>query len=174
MRKFSSFIRLILLFCLVIILPVGAQGKERIKFQTDPPQKIDASFRLFKTDNMWTYLLLDTRNGRIWQVNFTVSEEGVRTKIPINLKPLVNNEEAKNGRFTLYPTDNMWNFLLLDQEDGRVWQCQFSLKEEGLRIILPIEPYAEKPGTDLPYVEKPLPAGPQKPLPLLPPFPQVP
>ena len=42
-------------------------------------------------------------------------------------------------RFKLYKTDNMWNFLLLDSVNGRVWQCQYSVeKKEGYKYCAPI------------------------------------
>jgi hypothetical protein len=33
---------------------------------------------------------------------------------------------ARVGRFTLQETPNIFTFLLLDQDDGRVWQVQWS------------------------------------------------
>ena len=44
-------------------------------------------------------------------------------------------EEEKNGRFFLYPTQNVWNFILLDQLDGRVWQVQWSIEEKNRMVI---------------------------------------
>jgi len=108
------------------------------RMKTDPPQRIDARFRLFKTENIWTQLLLDTRNGRVWQIIFSIDDKNIRAKIPINNYPLVEPQQYKDGRFTLYQTENMWNFLLLDQDDGRVWQCQFSMEGDNYRFIIPI------------------------------------
>jgi hypothetical protein len=118
-----------------------AEGADKIKFQSEPKQRLDVRFRLFRTDNMWSYLLLDTSNGRLWHISFTTdNNKGARLKIPINNDTLVTITSAVNGRFTLYPTDNMWNFLLLDQDDGRVWQCQFSMKAEAeYRNCLPVQ-----------------------------------
>ena len=55
----------------------------------------------------------------------------------LNISPLVEENNAQNGRFTRYPTSNMYNFILLDQIDGRVWQVQWSF-EKDKRMILPI------------------------------------
>jgi len=118
------------------ILVQSSFAQEPIKFETDPPQRIDVPFRLFKTQNIWTYLLLDTRNGRIWQVNYSIDSNVASVKIPINDTALVAGEKEV-GRFTLYPTHNMWTFLLLDQETGNVWQCQFSI-DDNHRFIFPI------------------------------------
>ena len=43
-------------------------------------------------------------------------------------------EIERNGRFFLYPTQNMYNFILLDQVDGRTWQVQWST-EESKRLV---------------------------------------
>uniref|UniRef100_UPI00261328CD hypothetical protein n=1 Tax=Fusobacterium sp. TaxID=68766 RepID=UPI00261328CD len=42
------------------------------------------------------------------------------------------------GRFSLYETQNMWNFLLLDNYTGKVWQVQFSTKGEDYMFTFPI------------------------------------
>jgi hypothetical protein len=124
-------------FFLFILLVSFAEGADKIKLQSDPQQRLDVRFRLYRTDNMWSYLLLDTSDGRLWHVTYTTDKDkGARLKIPVNDKPLVTKNSSKNGKFTLYPTDNMWNFLLLDQDDGRVWQCQFTM--EGTNFCLPI------------------------------------
>lgn len=36
--------------------------------QLEPTQNPDAPYRLFNTQNIYTFLKLDTRAGRIWQV----------------------------------------------------------------------------------------------------------
>ena len=136
MKRHVNFL-LTSLFLICCLLVSFAEGADKIKFQTEPLQRLDVRFRLFKTDNMWSYLLLDTSDGRLWHVTFTADKDkGARLKIPINIEALTANSSAKNARFTLYPTDNMWNFLLLDQDDGRVWQCQFTM--DGNNFCLPL------------------------------------
>lgn len=58
-------------------------------------------------------------------------------EIVLNNKTLVSSEAAENGRFTLYPTKNMYNFILLDQKDGKIWQVQWSVEEEN-RVVIPM------------------------------------
>ena len=96
----------------------------------------DAVYELFPTQNMWNFLKLNTRDGRIAIVQFDVSSNN-RMETDLNISPLVEEQNAQNGRFTLYPTSNMYNFILLDQIDGRVWQVQWSF-EKDQRMILPI------------------------------------
>ena len=41
---------------------------------------------------------------------------------------------AKNGRFKLYPTGNMYNFIMVDVIRGTTWQVQWNV-DEGKRIV---------------------------------------
>ena len=50
---------------------------------------------------------------------------------------LVSPDEEINGRFTLYPTQNMYNFILLDQVNGKTYKVQWHNEEEK-RFIRPI------------------------------------
>lgn len=98
---------------------------------------IEPAFRLFPTQNLWTFIKLDTRNGKMWQVQYD-TEGNNRREDYLNVVSLVyKKEDEVNGRFTLYPTQNMYNFLLLDQIDGRIWQVQWSHEIEN-RLVLPI------------------------------------
>ena len=45
------------------------------------------------------------------------------------------NDELKPGRFELYPTQNMYNFILLDKVKGGTWQVQWSAKEKERGVM---------------------------------------
>ena len=47
-------------------------------------------------------------------------------------------EELKNGRFELYPTKNMYNFVLIDTQRGFTYQVQWST-DPNSRFIMEIE-----------------------------------
>ena len=96
----------------------------------------DAVYRLFPTRNIWTFIKLNTRNGQMWQVQYDTGTK--QLEVPLSLKTRVSSEEETNGRFFLYPTQNIYTFILLDQLDGRVWQVQWSTKS-GERLVIPIE-----------------------------------
>ena len=96
-------------------------------------------FRLFPTENYWTFIKLNTRNGQMWQVQFSVSEPKENFEVILNSLSLVSYEGESNGRFTLYPTKNMFTFLLLDQVNGDVYQTQWSREEEYRGIIRKIK-----------------------------------
>jgi hypothetical protein len=94
-----------------------------------------AAYKLFKTENMWTFIKLNTRNGKMQQVRFSNDDKTFET--PLNLIPLVTPSEEVNGRFTLYPTQNTNYFILLDQIDGRTYRVRWSQKS-GERAVVPI------------------------------------
>ncbi|WP_332453753.1 hypothetical protein [Chryseobacterium aquaticum] len=93
-------------------------------------------YRLFSTRNMYTFIKLDTRNGQMWQVQWDTKSNQLQTSL--SLVYLVSEEDEKNGRFFLYPTTNMYNFILIDQIDGRVWQVQWSNNAKE-RMVVPIK-----------------------------------
>ena len=69
----------------------------------------------------------------MWQVQWG-TESKYQFETVLSDIPRVIKEEEKNGRFFLYPTTNIYNFILLDQIDGRVWQVQWSTKG-GERMV---------------------------------------
>ena len=83
-------------------------------------------FKLFKTDNIYNLIKLDTATGRTWQVQYRTNSTDSMT-VPIDdTSLLLNYEIEKSGRFDLYPTSNMYTFILMDTETGRTWQIQWS------------------------------------------------
>ena len=121
-----------IIFCFLRLLSF-CQEKQITALGQDNP---NASYRLFPTTNIWTFLKLNTEDGRIWQVQYSRSKED-RFETYLNLIPLATGSQKKPGRFTLYPTQNMWTFILLDTVNGSTWQVQWSQNADE-RVILPI------------------------------------
>ena len=94
-------------------------------------------FQLFKTQNMWTFLKLDTMTGQIWQVQYSVDGGEYRFETSLDTNPRISEyyDEPICGRFTLYPTENTYNFILLDQIDGRCWQVQWNIDSNKRFVI---------------------------------------
>ena len=126
----------IILVCIIALFALASCKQEQ-----KPVVKLDVKenvrYKLFPTENMWTFLKLDTRNGLIWQVQYTIKDDSFRGEVELNETPLAAGGEAENGRFTLYPTKNMFTFILLDQKNGKMWQTQWSM-EDGNRGIIPL------------------------------------
>ncbi|MRX41941.1 hypothetical protein GJU43_21900 [Flavobacterium sp. LC2016-23] len=124
---------LILITLLILfVLPSKGQTPQSIISNTKQLEKQIESpiYRLFPTENYWTFIKLDTRNGKMWQVHFTISAEGYEGELVLNSDSLVMMTEEVNGRFTLYPTKNTYNFLLLDQMNGKTYQVQWNSDKE--------------------------------------------
>ncbi len=128
---------LLLLVCLLSISCIRAARTP--DDETPEPVRTEetAVYRLFPTQNIWTFIKLDTRNGKMWQVQFDVNGEK-RFEVYLNLMPFALKSDEANGRFELYPTQNIYNFILLDRIDGRTWQVQWSAKSEN-RGLIPIQ-----------------------------------
>lgn len=124
MKRFS----LLLLVALLLL-----SGGELFAQLPDSPAylqegQVVSNFKLYPTRNHWNFLKLDTRTGQIWQVQFSVDEEeGYLHETVLNEQDLTPGTNKNPGRFQLYPTSNLWNFILLDREDGRTWQVQWDL-----------------------------------------------
>lgn len=127
-----------IIFFIFLFAFVSCQN-ENNQSKTPTKQEIreNVRYKLFPTENIWTFLKLDTRNGKIWQVQYSINDN-YRGEVKLNDKALISSDIEENGRFTLYPTKNMYNFILLDQTDGKMWQVQWSIEEDN-RVIIPVE-----------------------------------
>lgn len=134
MKKFA----ILMIFVVISMLSFAQiQKKKNEVVSTNSIQEETATYRLFPTQNMWTFIKLNTRNGQMWQVQYDIKGSN-RSSTILSSVTLVSKEDEKNGRFTLYPTQNVYNFILLDQFDGRIWQAQWAMEIEN-RGIIPIE-----------------------------------
>lgn len=97
-------------------------------------------FNLNETQNMWTFIMLDSYTGKTWQVQFSVKGDDYMFYTPINYFSLSYPSKSDNweNRFQLFPTQNMWNFILLDSYTGRLWQVQYSSKDLDNLMCIPI------------------------------------
>ena len=112
---------------LLLFVPLISFGQEDIE-----------RFKLYPTENMWTFLELDSATGLIWQVQYTVNDKDKRFKTVLN-DIVLNNNEQVNGRWKLYPTQNMYQFLLVDVMFGSVIQIQWSTEKNKRFVIGLIE-----------------------------------
>ena len=93
-------------------------------------------FKIYKTENLYNVLELDTKTGKIYQVQWSL-ETKTEFSIILNSVDLRTEESKGSGTFELYPTGNMYQFLLLDKTDGRTWHVQWGLDDDH-RWIRPI------------------------------------
>ena len=144
MRSRSKIVKAITQLTIVaFLLPISgaAQVDQPDRRSIDPISESNVAYRyrLFETTNMWTFILLDTTNGKAWQVQYSVDDSPAGRMIINSRSLLPDGATEKNGRFILYPTQNMYSFMLLDRQDGRIWQLQWSLESDYRGIMRSID-----------------------------------
>ena len=106
------------------------------------PNQLNGRYKLYSTENIWNFLKLDTCTGRVWQVQFDINDDD-RMQNLFSFSRLDFDDswdEIDNvGRFELYPTKNIYNFLLMDKKSGRIWQIQWSLDPDNRGLIAEIK-----------------------------------
>ena len=93
---------------------------------------VENRYSLHKTENIWTYILLDTFTGKLWQCQYSVKGDDYRFSIEINTKRLSYLDYSK---FTMQPMTSMYQFYLINQDNGEMWKFQWSTKGEDYRWI---------------------------------------
>ena len=113
------------LVVLVLGMTLGMNAQEDIE-----------RYKLYPTTNIWTFLELDTATGLMWQIQYDV-EGDKRFKSVLNDFEIADGNIIKPiiGRFKLYPTQNTYNFILLDVTVGTVAQVQWSFDDDNRGIV---------------------------------------
>ena len=103
-------------------------------------------FKLYETQNINIHLKLDTKKGNVYMVQ-RETNEGEAMEVLINIVPipmlwsseeLANYDESENviGRYELYPTQNIWTFLMQDVIGGKTYQVQWSFEKDNRIVFL--------------------------------------
>ena len=89
-------------------------------------ERVHPRYKIYKTDNIYILLKLDTATGRVWMVQYGMGEDTLRMEVAIDETSLLwDFENITNGRYELYPTNNMYNFILIDTQVGATYQVQW-------------------------------------------------
>jgi len=89
-------------------------------------------YSLTKTENMWTYILLDKFSGKLWQCQYSVKGTEYMGSWVINSKTLSWTETNK---FTIQPMTSMYQFYLINDETGEMWKFQWTTEGDEYRWI---------------------------------------
>ena len=90
-------------------------------------------YKLYQTDNIYTLLQLDTKTGMIEQVQWSLDSDN-EGSVAINSVDLTFGDGYGSGSFELYPTKNMYQFILIDKTSGKKWHVQWG-QESSKRWI---------------------------------------
>ena len=127
------------LLLFVFLISVNAYAKTPLESNVIRANNdsIANNFSLYPTTNIWTFIKLNTTSGQIWQVQYGMEKNSRAIFDIYSDSLLLPKSKIVQGRFKLYPTQNNYTFILLDQIDGRTWQVQWSIEPEK-RGIVPI------------------------------------
>lgn len=126
-------ITLLILLFLSITIATNAQTEVKIN-RPEFSQSTTTKFRLFPTQNLWIFIKLDTSNGKLWVVQYSMDANN-RFEVALSAIPRCPAENAKNGRFTLYATNNIYTFIMLDQVSGKLWQVQWGNNIDNFMMV---------------------------------------
>ena len=119
--------------CLLMSL-TAVQGFSNILDDSEQSQR----FELYPTQNSFNFLKLDKKTGKIYKVQWSLEGE---KEFSITLNGIDLSQFSTDGNcFKLYPTKNMWQFILLDGASGRAWHVQWGFEEKN-RWIKRIEEF---------------------------------
>lgn len=106
------------------VTQVQSDGQTFLVHEASTPLNEKANrYALYKTKNMWTYILLDKFSGKLWQCQYSVKGIEYITSVIINDVALSYTETNK---FSIEPMTSMFQYYLLDNETGEMWQFQWS------------------------------------------------
>ena len=84
-------------------------------------------FKLYPTENMYIFLKLDTATGVISLIQWSLDNE---KEVTAYLNPDYLSYGSSNGTYELYPTQNMYQFILLNKVTGSQWHVQWGFKDK--------------------------------------------
>ncbi len=91
--------------------------------------EIDSNrYKLYPTENIYNFLKLDTQTGRIDQIQWSLDSKKEFSS-SLNREDLSTSWSETANSFELYPTQNMYQFILLDKATGRAWHVQWGLSD---------------------------------------------
>lgn len=110
----------------------------RINFNITTQDAFEGRYKLYKTENIYTFLKLDTATGIIDQIQWSMDSNKEGKVASINSTDLSLIGGTYKGRFELYPTQNIYTFILLDTWFGKTWHVQWNINSDN-RGIIPID-----------------------------------
>lgn len=97
----------------------------------DRMENLVPRYKIFQTENINILLKLDTATGKVWMVQYGTGDS-YGMVVPVDDSSLLYSwEDIEAGRFELYPTKNMYNFILIDTKKGYTYQVQWHTKESS-------------------------------------------
>lgn len=94
-------------------------------FNLQLEQRIANRYKIYPTENIYNLIKLDTQTGRLYLVQWSLDSDE-EFSLSINDNDLSQFKEVNS--FELYPTKNIYQFILLDKATGRNWHVQWGFE----------------------------------------------
>lgn len=96
-------------------------------------------YKMYEISHEYCLLKLDTATGRVWMVQIGMGDKATRKEIAVDdSSPLGDMDTPFNGRFELYPTNNSYNFIMIDTFAGTTYQVQWHTESnKRFRKLIP-------------------------------------
>lgn len=90
-------------------------------------------YKLVPTENIYTFLKLDTSTGQVYQLQWSLDND---KEFTIDLNPTILSDSGC-GTYDLFPTKNMYQFILMNKVTGECWHIQWGMEysQRGIRKI---------------------------------------
>ena len=113
------------------LVEVDSLTVAQIKAIYDKVDRLVPRYKIYQTENINILLKLDTATGKVWMVQYGTGDN-YGMVVPVDDTSLLYSwEDIEAGRFELYPTKNMYNFILIDCKYGYTYQVQWHTKESS-------------------------------------------
>ena len=121
----------VIFFCFLLIsiisvntlLLVNNRHLENLEINTSLKER----YKLYQTENIYTFLQLDTKTGMIKQVQWSLNPDN-EFSVTINSDDLSYGSDYGSETFELYPTKNIYQFMLIDKTSGNKWHVQWGME----------------------------------------------
>ena len=94
-------------------------------------------YKIYQTENTYNLIKLDTRTGKVWQIQYRMRDVEAQV-VNINYFGVVFEVDGWDRRFELYPTKNMYTFIMLDTGNGDTYQVQWGTSYD-YRFVEPLK-----------------------------------
>lgn len=99
-------------------------------------QNSNSAYELYPTENMYNFLKLNTSDGRITQVQYSINKDEARFECSLNSIPMVDASQAQNAGLNCILRKIYIRFCFWITINGRTWQVQWSLDNKAVRGIV--------------------------------------
>jgi len=110
--------------------------KESLSLTPDKlPESPKSVYDIYMTQNIYNFLVLNTQTGFVAQCQWGKNSLCLEVEPSEQAKKNIQAGVKSPNRFKLYPTQNMWTFIMLDTLYGAIYHVQFSLEGKEYRYI---------------------------------------